>query len=190
MSCLPRSPYVRRLCGPRPLSPRGVPDRRFLSSASARSRRAALRLWRTALAWPSTLARRAGWSSRFSPSSMRARRTICRLTGSLSAVVAFPAKTRARSRTSWERMRRTLVLFSNITTSVSCRPGDRPDACSRYIVSTCHTIYNMICPRSREIAWRQGRSTEYKEEECRGTGRMARSQRRPDLRGKSGRRSR
>src|SRR5712692_9634395 len=72
------------------------------------------------------LARRAGWSSRFSPSPMRARRTICRLTGSLSAAVAFPAKTRARSRTSWERTRRTLVLFANITPPGSGRPSRSP----------------------------------------------------------------
>src|SRR5207245_2404836 len=38
---------------------------------------------------------------------MRARRTIWRLTGSLSAVVAFPAKTRAWSRRSCVRTRRT-----------------------------------------------------------------------------------
>jgi len=43
------------------------------------------------------------------------------LTGSLSAVVAFPAKTRARSRTSCVRLRRTFVFFVNITTS--CRPS-------------------------------------------------------------------
>src|SRR2546425_6018932 len=52
---------------------------------------------------------------------MRARRTIWRLTGSLSAVVAFPAKTRARSRTSCVRTRRTFVLFVSITTP--CRPS-------------------------------------------------------------------
>ena len=33
-------------------------------------------------------------------------------------IVAFPARTRAWSRTSWERMSRTVVLFSSILTSV------------------------------------------------------------------------
>src|SRR5207253_630165 len=54
---------------------------------------------------------------------MRARRTIWRLTGSLSAVVAFPAKTRARSRRSCVRTRRTFVLFVSIITP--CRPSGR-----------------------------------------------------------------
>src|SRR2546422_1486490 len=77
------------------------------------------RLRRTALAWSSMFARRTGRSFCFSPTSMRARRTIWRLTGSLSAAVAFPAKTRAPSRTSCVRMRRTFVLFMNIAISRS-----------------------------------------------------------------------
>jgi len=49
---------------------------------------------RTACAWFSMFARRARSSARFSPSSMRARRTIWRLTVSLSFVVARPARIR------------------------------------------------------------------------------------------------
>jgi len=73
-------------------------------------------------------ARRARSSARFSPSSMRARRTIWRLTVSLSFVVVRPARTRARSRTSAGRMSRTRVLFSNIVASavVPTRTTDRP----------------------------------------------------------------
>src|SRR2546425_168296 len=67
---------------------------------------------------------------------MRARRTICRLTGSLSVVVARPAKTRARSTASWERMRRTLVLSANIT------PSSWPAI--SYISSTCSITYYLI----------------------------------------------
>src|SRR5439155_6447770 len=65
------SPHFRRLLGAH-----GVLDRRLLRSPATPTRRAMLRLWRTALACPSTFASRAGWSSRLSPSSMSARSTI------------------------------------------------------------------------------------------------------------------
>src|SRR5437867_2251329 len=89
-------------------------------------------------------ARRTGRSPCFSPSSMRARRTIWRLTGSLSAAVAFPAKTRARSRTSCVSMRRTFVLFSNII--ASCRSR------CLYIFYLIYNLYRDISTTSSEIA--------------------------------------
>src|SRR4029453_13684487 len=64
------------------------------------------------------LARIARWLSRFSPSSMKARSTICKLTGPLSLVMASPVNTRARSMTSLGRMSKTLTLASNIV--ISC----------------------------------------------------------------------
>src|SRR2546427_8231432 len=87
---------------------------------------------------------------------MRARRTIWRLTGSLSAVVAFPAKTRARSRTSCVRTRRTFVLFVSITTP--CRPSGlltghpapyRLEVYNSYLI---YNLYNDISSKSSEIA--------------------------------------
>src|SRR5687767_28835 len=74
---------------------------------------------------------------------MRARRTIWRLTGSLSVVVAFPAKTRALSRTSCVRMRRTFVLFVNITSP------RRLELYNSYLI---YNLYNDITSKSSEIA--------------------------------------
>jgi hypothetical protein len=82
---------------------------------------------RTAFAWFSMLARRAGLSPHFRPSSIRARITICRLTGSLSVLVALPAKTRARSWTSWESTRRILVLCANIAPPIISPPLGKID---------------------------------------------------------------
>src|SRR5947209_5866249 len=69
---------------------RGVPGWIFLSSPATHSRRAAPRRRRTALAWSPMFERKTGRSSCSSPTSMRARGTIRRLTGSLSTAVAFP----------------------------------------------------------------------------------------------------
>src|SRR5207244_7536747 len=86
---------------------------------------------------------------------MRARRTIWRLTGSLSAVVAFPAKTRARSRRSCVRTRRTFVLFLSIITP--CRPsglltGHPAYRLALYNSYLIYNLYNDIPCKSREIA--------------------------------------
>ena len=67
-------------------------DASFLPSPAPPALR---RCWRTALAWLSILAKSAAWLSRFSPTPISARKTIWRLTGSLSTVVALPAMTRA-----------------------------------------------------------------------------------------------
>src|SRR5437667_63865 len=102
---------------------------------------------RTAWAWLSMFARRFRSPSRFSPSSMSARRTIWTLTGSFSVVVAFPAKTRARSSASWGRIRRTLVLFANIP--VAPPRGSRRGF--RYITSTYYIIYSVRGWASAEL---------------------------------------
>src|SRR4029077_6286692 len=57
--------------------------------------RTLLRFSRTALAWLSMMAKTCAWLWRFSPTEIIARRTIWSVTGSLSAVVALPAMTRA-----------------------------------------------------------------------------------------------
>ncbi len=88
-----------------------------------------LRILRIASVCPSTLASTARPPSCFSPSSMRARSTIWRLTIRLSWLVASPAKTRARSSSAWGRMSTVLVWSANIATSASSGPG--PLSCSR-----------------------------------------------------------
>src|SRR5881409_3841915 len=65
---------------------------RFGCRRPAGVRSAWLRRWWTAVASLATLASSARSPPRFSPCSMRARKTICRLTGSLSAIIALPAK--------------------------------------------------------------------------------------------------
>jgi hypothetical protein len=88
-----------------------------------------LRILRIAWACPSTLASTPRPPCCFSPSSMRARSTIWRLTIRLSWLVASPAKTRARSSSAWGRMSTVLVWSANIATSASSGPG--PLSCSR-----------------------------------------------------------
>jgi hypothetical protein len=59
----------------------------------------------------------------------------------LSAVVALPAKTRARSRTSCVRTRRTFVLFVNITTPP--RPSWLWVGASSLDIYNLYLIYNI-----------------------------------------------
>src|SRR5437763_10571530 len=72
---------------------------------------------RTVAAWRPTFASSAWSAGCFSPSSIRARSTICRLTGSFSEIVARPAKPRPRSTSSCGSTMSTRVSLSNMDRS-------------------------------------------------------------------------
>src|SRR2546428_347140 len=86
---------------------------------------------------------------------LRARRRSWTISGNLSGAVAFPAKTRARSRRSCVRTRRTFVLFVSIITP--CRPsglltGHPAYRLALYNSYLIYNLYNDIPCKSREIA--------------------------------------
>src|SRR4029453_9604693 len=107
------------------------------------------------------LARIARWLSRFSPSSMKARSTICKLTGPLSLVMASPVNTRARSMTSRGRMSKTLTLASNIVIS-----------CADFILFYLFNLYHEKPRRRTTRSWERPPNEQRRIPSCPGFPRV------------------